>query len=166
MNKIMNPVFKLSIFLFAVACVAGLAGSASAQQCGITIAKEAAGSSGKVFLFDVSVDGSPAFVFGVQSGSAGGGPFSSTVSVTEQATPGWELVDIECESDGAMIFEITEAGFTATCIGVGNGTCTFFNVQEVANIPTLSEWGMIAAAAGLMLVGVWFAVRKRRAVGV
>jgi hypothetical protein len=31
------------------------------------------------------------------------------------------------------------------------------------NIPTLSEWGMIAAAAGLMLVGVFFAVRRRRA---
>ena len=29
------------------------------------------------------------------------------------------------------------------------------------NIPTLSEWGMIAAAAGLGLVGVLFAVRKR-----
>ena len=28
-------------------------------------------------------------------------------------------------------------------------------------IPTLSEWGMIAAAAGLILVGVFFAVRKR-----
>ena len=32
-----------------------------------------------------------------------------------------------------------------------------------ANIPTLSEWGMIAAAAGLMMVGVFFAIRKRRA---
>ena len=31
------------------------------------------------------------------------------------------------------------------------------------NIPTLSEWGMIAAAAGLMMVGVFFAVRRRRA---
>jgi hypothetical protein len=30
-------------------------------------------------------------------------------------------------------------------------------------IPTLSEWGMLAAAAGLMIVGVYFAVRKRRA---
>ncbi len=29
-------------------------------------------------------------------------------------------------------------------------------------IPTLSEWGMIAAAAGLMLVGVFFAVRLKR----
>ncbi len=40
-----------------------------------------------------------------------------------------------------------------------------FGLASPANIPTLSEWGMIAAAAGLMLVGVFFAVkRKRRAV--
>ncbi len=30
-------------------------------------------------------------------------------------------------------------------------------------IPTLSEWGMIAAATGLMIVGVYFAVRRRKA---
>jgi len=30
------------------------------------------------------------------------------------------------------------------------------------NIPTLSEWGMIAAAAGLMLVGVFFAIKSRK----
>lgn len=30
------------------------------------------------------------------------------------------------------------------------------------NIPTLSEWGMIAAAAGLMLVGVFFAIKRRK----
>ncbi len=32
-----------------------------------------------------------------------------------------------------------------------------------ANIPTLSEWGMIAAAAGFALVGMFYAMRKRRA---
>ena len=32
-----------------------------------------------------------------------------------------------------------------------------------ANVPTLSEWGMIAAAAGLGLIGVLFAVKKRKA---
>lgn len=31
------------------------------------------------------------------------------------------------------------------------------------NIPTLNEWGMMAAAAGLGLIGVLFAVRRRRA---
>lgn len=34
--------------------------------------------------------------------------------------------------------------------------------QPVNNIPTLSEWGMIAAVVGLGVVGVWFAVRRRR----
>jgi len=33
---------------------------------------------------------------------------------------------------------------------------------ELFNVPTLSEWGMVAAAAGLMLVGVFFAVRRRK----
>jgi len=35
--------------------------------------------------------------------------------------------------------------------------------SSTASIPTLSEWGMIAAAAGLILVGVFFAVRRRKA---
>jgi len=34
---------------------------------------------------------------------------------------------------------------------------------QAENIPTLSEWGMIAAAAGFALVGMFYAMRKRRA---
>lgn len=38
-----------------------------------------------------------------------------------------------------------------------------FGTREFAvNIPTLSEWGMIVAVTGLMLVGVLFAVRRRK----
>ncbi|MGH7851284.1 MAG: IPTL-CTERM sorting domain-containing protein, partial [Thermodesulfobacteriota bacterium] len=33
----------------------------------------------------------------------------------------------------------------------------------VRDIPTMNEWGMIAAAAGLGLIGVWFAARRRKA---
>jgi hypothetical protein len=32
---------------------------------------------------------------------------------------------------------------------------------EAASIPTLSEWGMLAAAAGLGIAGLFFAVRRR-----
>jgi hypothetical protein len=39
----------------------------------------------------------------------------------------------------------------------------FTSNQTVENIPTLSEWGMIAAAAGFALVGMFYAMRKRRA---
>lgn len=34
--------------------------------------------------------------------------------------------------------------------------------QAVASIPTLSEWGVVGAVAGLMLVGVFFVMRRRR----
>ena len=33
----------------------------------------------------------------------------------------------------------------------------------ILGIPTLSEWGMIAVAAGFILIGVYYAVKKRRA---
>jgi hypothetical protein len=35
--------------------------------------------------------------------------------------------------------------------------------QRASNIPTLSEWGMISAVIGLGLIGVFFAVRRKRA---
>ena len=38
-----------------------------------------------------------------------------------------------------------------------------FPQGQLTNVPTLSEWGMIAAAAGLGLVGVFFAARRKRA---
>jgi hypothetical protein len=39
----------------------------------------------------------------------------------------------------------------------------WFGTRAAPQIPTLSEWGMIAAVAGLMMVGVFFAVKRRRA---
>ena len=39
-----------------------------------------------------------------------------------------------------------------------------YTAQLSRNIPTLSEWGMITAAAGFILVGVFFVVRKRKSV--
>lgn len=38
----------------------------------------------------------------------------------------------------------------------------WFGTRVAPQIPTLSEWGMIAAAGGLMIVGVLFAVRRKR----
>jgi hypothetical protein len=38
------------------------------------------------------------------------------------------------------------------------GTCPI----QVSQIPTLSEWGMISAVAGLSLIGVFFAVKRRK----
>ncbi|MGH7851640.1 MAG: hypothetical protein ACREOP_15210 [Thermodesulfobacteriota bacterium] len=38
----------------------------------------------------------------------------------------------------------------------------WFGTRAAPQIPTLSDWGMIAAAAGLMMVGVFYAVKRRR----
>ena len=51
-------------------------------------------------------------------------------------------------------FELNGSIDELSCIAQGGSAAT--------QIPTLSEWGMIAAAAGLGLVGLFFAVRKRR----
>lgn len=37
-----------------------------------------------------------------------------------------------------------------------------FPLSRLQNVPTLSEWGMISAAAGLGLAGVFFALRRKR----
>jgi hypothetical protein len=54
--------------------------------------------------------------------------------------------------------EITRIGELPLC----SDALVFFGL-EPRNVPTLSEWGMISAVVGLGLVGVWFAVRRKKA---
>ena len=157
-------VFSIVFVLTGFTMLAGFGDSALAQGgCGITIAKVAPGGDGTEFTFDLTVDGSGPSPFSVRGGEENGGPFKSSVTATELPLDGWALADIECEGTGATSFDITDNGFTATCDGGGFVTCTFFNVQS-KNIPTLSEWGMISATVGLGFIGVFFAVRRRKAV--
>lgn len=59
------------------------------------------------------------------------------------------------DPDGLPPYEFNDGGN----IGAFRVTAT----GSFTNVPTLSEWGMIAAAAGLAIVGVFFAVRRRKA---
>ena len=156
-------VFYIVFVLTGITMLAGFGDSALAQGgCGVTIAKVAPGGGGTEFPFEYSVDGGGLSTFTLNGGESEGGPFSSSITVTELPLEGWALEDIECEGTGATGFEITDNGFTATCDGGGSVTCTFFNVES-KNIPTLSEWGMIAAAGGLGLIGLFYAVRRKKA---
>jgi len=142
-------------------------GSASAQECGIGISKEAVGAGSTVFNFITEVDGHQG-EFSLRDGDVTGGAFFPAISIVELPTPGWHLGNVLCESEGLTITDIP-GGVLVECTGPngGSGSCTFINLPgSVTDVPTLSEWGMIAAAAGLGLVGVFFAVRRRRAVGV
>ncbi len=78
--------------------------------------------------------------------------------IIEDPFEGWELVDIDCEGDPGIVITLIENGVSAHCQSQGFTTCTFTN-RRVSTVPTLSEWGMISAAGGLALIGVFFAVR-------
>lgn len=40
--------------------------------------------------------------------------------------------------------------------------CTIALRMEPTDIPTLSEWGLVASATGLMLIGVYFALKRKK----
>lgn len=90
-----------------------------------------------------------------------------TVSYTELPQEGWTLEDIECIDGVGVEVTKTEDSVTFECVQPSGqfsvAFCFFENRISADKIPTLSEWGMITAAAGLGLIGVFFAVRRRRA---
>jgi hypothetical protein len=142
---------------------------AGAQECDINVNKVANVEDGTVFTIIVETQ------FGTSEidllAGEGFGQSSATTNIntiTEDVPPGWVLSDVVCDEVDGIIITRVPNGFRSECTvptGVAQTTCTFINVQgSASNIPTLSEWGMIAAAAGLGLVGVYFAVRRRRAI--
>ncbi len=159
MNNVFDRLLKFSVFVLVVAGVAGFNGP-TAQPCEFNLTKVAPGGGDTLFVLEISWDGSDPGVFPVSDGAITQVEFKSNIIAFELPTDGWTLADIQCGSEGATGFEITDNGVTAGCDGGGSVSCTFTNVS-VANVPTLSEWGMISAAAGLGLAGVFFAMRKR-----
>jgi hypothetical protein len=166
MHRVFNTVLKISLFIFiltGITMLAGLGYSAGAQECSIGIVKEAVGAGDLVFNF-VTQDPDGSGEFSLTDGQGTGGPFSSSPFVIrELPTQGWALSHVDCISDGLSITKLRD-GVSIVCVTPqGTGTCTFVNVPFVPAVPTLSEWGMISAAAGLGMIGVFFAVRRKRA---
>ncbi|MEW6143868.1 MAG: IPTL-CTERM sorting domain-containing protein [Thermodesulfobacteriota bacterium] len=88
------------------------------------------------------------------------------LEIVEDSFPGWELESVECSDSALIDVTFIENGVSLDCLGGTEITCTFTNVRGASPIPTLSEWGMIAAAAGLILIGVFFAVRRKKALSI
>ncbi len=168
MKKIVRAGTVLLLIFTAGAMInLSTAEKASAQSCSMTICKSAPGAppdlgftinfGGDLKPFSVELfDGADCFTTSIS--------FNSVVEVTEEPTSGWPLQDVVCDDVPGFPVSNIRDGISANCApqsGFAEITCTFVNGVPPANIPTLSEWGMIAAAAGLMLVGVFFAVRKR-----
>lgn len=151
-------VFAVSALYFASAD----AGKAQPTECEITTVKAAEGSSDE-FRF---------------VGEDAGGPFEFTLTpgvphvgfadlgegfVDEVPQQGWRFGGIECEPGGGMIIEATSTGWIQNCVNPQLPTsCVVINLASNA-IPTLSQWGMIATAAGFVLIGAFYAIRRRKA---
>jgi hypothetical protein len=134
--------------------------------CSIGITKAAIPPVGLSFNFLSESSTDPDHEFSLPAGTSTNEflVVGEEVVVSELPLDGWELIDVECEDGGPglNVFVDDENRVVANCLSQGFAECTFTN-RGLSNIPTLSEWGMIAAAAGLIIVGIFFAVRRRRA---
>jgi len=163
------PVFAFAFVMSGLLFVPALNDSANAQ-CGVRICKVAPQlpvpeSVDEFFYFPFTVSQ------GGQSSPAqapanalcpGIGPFTgNNFEVVEDPFEGWVLDNVECTQSSEVSVTFIENGVSLDCLGGTEITCTFTNVLNSRPIPTLSEWGMIAAAGGLALIGVFFAVRRK-----
>lgn len=170
-NRLFIKPFFLPLILLCVLSVSFPDASARAQECGVLICKLAVSAAeGTLFPFVVR-EGNATQTIEVEAN----GPcflldFSAAASlvVVEAPFPGWKLDELFCTLPLDINVDFTPGGVVLSCVGSETGTagtCNFSNVEgtETAAIPTLTEWGMIAAAAGLMMIGVFFAIRRKRA---
>lgn len=161
-----SPGITLLFLIISICSVAFIIpDSALAQPCRIEFAKSAPGGGDTEFPFEATLDGGQPIPGSLSDGAESGVNFSSSAVIVELPLEGWAFAGVECDNDDGIIIDFTDNGITAECFAgdFSQAFCTFFNVQE-RDIPTLSEWGMISVAIGFVLIGVFFAVRRRRAI--
>ena len=164
MRKMLNLLAGLVVF--ATVLAGGfIATGALATECSIVTTKSAPGAGDYEFVFDGIQDGF--FQFTMADGGSAGAFFlnGDFVIITEKPQNGYKFGGITCESQPGIIVTQIPNGWTIECVDGDQGAavCTVFNDPFSNPIPTLSQWGMIAAVAGLGLIGVFYAVRKRKA---
>jgi hypothetical protein len=167
----MRSKFVAYIGLFvAVLVISGaFAGTAYAGKsmfaCEVGIFKLASGTP-RSFDFNVDPSVGDSFVVSAESNDDTGFGLSlgESAVISELVPEGWTLAGIDCSLEGGVIatWDVKSNETFVSCVTGGFVGCTYRNVPVNA-IPTLSEWGMIAAAAGLAMIGAFFAVRRRRA---
>ncbi len=169
----MRDIYSLSHFVLVLLLILGSiilstnnaeAGLLPVEGCFITIIKEADPGGNTQFEFDVSGTGGM-FSFNLSDPSDNSLEFflgiESSVSVTEIVPEGWELVDIDCSGVGVVI-EPIENGRDFTCLKIfDTASCTFRNEGPPPSVPTLSQWGLIALAGILGIVG-FMVIRRRK----
>jgi hypothetical protein len=169
------PVCLFILFVLGLLLVSSFFDTAFAQlpPCNVEICKSAPQlpepeSEGELVFFPFSeIRGGEVneFTLAANAKCTGGSFFvGDSAEIIEDPLEGWQLFDVECSNSPGISTTFIENGVSVRCLSQGFISCTFTNLRVPA-IPTLSEWGMIAVAAGLGLVGVFFAVRRKRLQG-
>jgi len=167
-NNLFRIVLSVTVLIFASILFTDTS-SAQPTECPAQITKQAVDAGSTVFEFTVSNVGMVIAEESLRDGESAGGSVDvgESVKVVEARKEGWVIDDIICDAAEGMEIDIMDTGVIFNCIFPTEeiSNCTFVNVlaNRSASIPTLSEWGMIAAAAGLGLIG-FLVVRRRRAV--
>jgi IPTL-CTERM motif len=145
------------------------------NNCIISINKVATPANDKVF--DFTVTGAQDTTFSLSDPSHPlqvlGINVSQTLTVTEEDIQGWALDGIECTqgiincgTGGEFVPCLTAVvdgnSVTFECLDNDTASCTFTNSLLERNIPTLSEWGLIAMAGVLGIAGL-LVIRRRKA---
>ncbi len=166
------PFYVFALSVLGLLLIPSFYDTAVAQpDCGVTICKSAPqlppdeSEDDLVFFPFTEIRGGSVNEFSLAANSRCTGAGLNTGEsdeIIEDPFEGWELVDIDCDGDPGIVITLIENGVSAHCQSQGFTTCTFTN-RRVSTVPTLSEWGMITAAGGLALIGVFFAVRRRKA---
>jgi hypothetical protein len=159
-------IFLLFLIISICSVVFIIPDSALAQPCRIEFTKSAPGGGDTEFPFEATLDGGQPIPGFLSDGQESGVNFAASAILVELPIEGWNLDDISCTGEGLGFNFDTENAVQLLCLVPGStGSCTFTNVggSGSRSIPTLSEWGMIAAAAGLGLVGMFFVLKRRRA---
>jgi len=138
------------------------------ERCNITIEKEAPEGGDTEFPFNIFSDGLDED-FDLSDGQTipfNDLPLDTTFTITETVPDQWSLDSIVCDGDAVFDESVNEDSVEITCNSTGDISCTFTNsrIPPVTNVPTLSEWGLIAMAGILGIVG--FMVIRRRKVTV
>jgi len=150
-----------SLFLITDQANAGL-------PCIIEITKVADPADDTPFDFSAPGSGNPNFTLMDPSNDTDGFGMNDNqvVVVTEDVPAGWSLHNIVCEEPNKVIIGIVKNGRSFECTtssSVCFAKCTFFNVRVVISpIPTLSEWGLIAMAGILGIVGFIMVIKRRK----
>ena len=135
------------------------------EGCLIQIQKRA--PIGELFEFTQNLNGVESTIFIQSFGEQADIPIEAgdVLTITENVPDGWVLEDVGCiDVRGVLVTEV-ENGLKFECIdsaGFSGAACSFFDRLSAEKIPTLSEWGMISAAVGLGLIGLFFVARRKR----